>query len=106
MACHQAAIPAWRDITQILIDAYPCDRLADTRQDARVDVEEIVTGHAGLARHASWDNDKIAACKSLIDSVGIFTAAGCESTDLGGCVCVREVDPNSCTPESDRLAQA
>lgn len=94
------------------MDAYPCDRLADTSEDASVDVEEVVTGHSGLAGHSSWDNYKVAACESLVDSFSVLAAAGSESGHFSGRVCVGEVDPDTCSKRpssastSNRLLRA
>ena len=43
------------------------DALGQGLHDASVGVEEIVTSHAGLARHASWDDDQVAAGEGIAE---------------------------------------
>ena len=43
-----------------------CNKIA---HNASVDVEEVVTGHAGFARHACRDHDDISAFESLFEIV-------------------------------------
>ena len=41
------------------------DPLAKCLHDASVRVEEVVTGHPGLARHPGWDDDQVAPGQSI-----------------------------------------
>mmetsp|Transcript_23178 Transcript_23178/g.41172 ORF Transcript_23178/g.41172 Transcript_23178/m.41172 type:complete len:219 (+) Transcript_23178:606-1262(+) len=43
------------------VGAVVCNTLDKSAHDAGVDVEEVVTGHAGLTGHACGDDDQIAA---------------------------------------------
>lgn len=52
------------------------DQVAD---DAGVDLEQIVTGHAGLARNARRDDDDIGAGESVLQAVIL----GQEASELG-----------------------
>lgn len=58
-----------RDDVDPCVGADLCDRLAETADDAGVDVEEVVAGHARLARHSSRDDDEVAPLEGLLDTV-------------------------------------
>lgn len=50
--------------------------LGNGADDASVDVEEIVTGHARLARDTSGDNDNLGILQSGAQLLGLHTALG------------------------------
>ena len=64
--------------------------LTDGANNAGVDLEQVVTRHAGLAGHACRDDDEVAVCKRLRQLLFAMRA------DLGFAVAVREVDANTC----------
>jgi hypothetical protein len=67
------------------------DGLGEGRADAGVDLEEVVTGHAGLAGNTSGDDDNVGTGKGLLGTV----VGGEEALNGSGGVDVREVGSNT-----------
>lgn len=50
--------------------------LGEVADDGGVGVEQVVTGHTGLARNTGGDEDDLRALKSVAQAIGIGLVAG------------------------------